>query len=84
MKNTAFVLAVCLPLAACATPEQEGALIGGAAGALIGGGIGSSVGSAIVGGAVGSLAGAVLAHTHRGGWCTYRYKRKYYRERCRR
>lgn len=84
MKKTALVLAVFLPLAACETPEQEGALIGGAAGALIGGGIGNSVGSAIVGGAVGALAGAVLVRSHRGGWCTYKYRGKYYRERCRR
>ncbi len=83
MKTAALVLAGCLTLGACATPEQEGALYGGAVGATIGGLAGNSAGSAILGGAVGALAGAVLVNTHNSGRCTYRYKGKYYRERCR-
>lgn len=81
IKPTAIILVAGLTLAGCATPEQEGALFGGAAGAAIGGIAGNSVGSAIVGGAVGALAGALLVHSQR-GWCTYRYKGKYYKERC--
>ena len=56
---------------------------GGVLGAAIGGLGTNSVGGAIVGGAVGALAGAVLVNHLNNGYCTYRYKGKLYRDRCR-
>jgi len=79
MTVIAAVAASGLALTACTT--GQGALVGGATGAAIGGLATDSIGGALVGGAVGALAGAVLIETT-GGWCTYRYKGKTYRERC--
>lgn len=81
-KSSVIVILAGLTMAGCATREQEGALVGGAAGAAIGGVAAGSVGGAVVGGAIGALAGAVLVRNDR-GWCTYRYRGKTYRERCR-
>ena len=81
LKSSVIVLVAGLALAGCATPEQEGALFGGAAGAAIGGIATNSVGGAVAGGAIGALAGAVLVRSQ-SGWCTYRYKGRTYRERC--
>jgi hypothetical protein len=57
-------------------------VVGGATGAAVGGLATGTWGGALVGGAVGALAGAVLVESAN-GWCTYRYKGKTYRERCR-
>jgi hypothetical protein len=82
LKSSVIVIVAGLTLAGCATPEQEGALFGGAAGAAIGGLATNSVGGAVAGGAIGALAGAVLVRSQ-AGWCTYHYRGRHYRERCR-
>jgi hypothetical protein len=75
----AAVAASSIGLAGC-TSDQ--AIFGGAVtGAAIGGVATNSVGGAVVGAAIGGLAGAVLVQ-HQGTWCTYKYKGRYYKERC--
>ena len=82
MKNMLLVAATCsgLALAGCTTPQ--GAVVGGVAGAAVGGLATNSLGGAIVGAGVGALAGAILVESSK-GWCTYRYRGRIYRERCR-
>lgn len=83
MKNLILAGMVCcaLGVAGCTTAEK-GAAVGGVVGAAAGGLATSSLGGAIVGAGVGALAGAVLVESQQ-GWCTYRYHRRLYRERCR-
>jgi osmotically inducible lipoprotein OsmB len=80
MMIIAAVAASGIALGACTT--GPGAVVGGATGAAVGGLATGTLGGALVGGAVGALAGAVLVEST-GGWCTYRYKGRTYRERCR-
>lgn len=80
MMVIAAVAASGIALGACTT--GQGAVVGGATGAAVGGLATGTFGGALVGGAVGALAGAVLVETT-GGYCTYRYKGRTYRERCR-
>lgn len=77
----ATVSALSFGIAGCTT--TEGALSGGVIGAALGGIATNSVGGAIVGGGIGALAGAVLVKHYNNGWCSYRYKGKLYRDRCR-
>ncbi len=77
----AAVSALSLGIAGCTT--TEGAVSGGVIGAAIGGVATNSVGGAIIGAGIGALAGAVLVKHLDGGWCTYKYHGKYYRDRCR-
>ena len=77
----AAVSALSLGIAGCTT--TEGAVGGGILGAAIGGVATNSVGGAIVGAGIGALAGAVLVKHQNGGWCTYRYHGRYYRDHCR-
>ena len=53
-----------------------------APGAVVGAATTNSLGGAIVGAGIGAIAGAILVESAN-GWCTYRYKGKLYRERCR-
>ncbi len=80
MMVIAAVAASGIALSACTT--GQGAVVGGATGAAVGGLATGSWGGALVGGAIGALAGAVLVESS-GGYCTYRYKGKTYREKCR-
>ena len=80
MMVIAAVAASGIALSACTT--GQGAVVGGATGAAVGGLATGTLGGAIVGGAIGALAGAVLVESS-GGYCTYRYKGKTYREKCR-
>ena len=77
----AAVSALSLGIAGCTT--TEGAMSGSVIGAAIGGFGTSSVGGAVVGAGIGALAGAVLVKHMNDGWCTYKYKGHYYRDRCR-
>jgi uncharacterized membrane protein len=77
----AAVSALSLGIAGCTT--TEGALSGGVLGAALGGVATNSVGGAVVGAGIGALAGAVLVNHLNDDWCTYKYHRKYYRDRCR-
>ncbi|HMN85290.1 MAG TPA: hypothetical protein PKA74_04810 [Bauldia sp.] len=76
----AAVLTASVALTGCTT--GQGALVGGATGAAVGGLTTGTAGGAIVGAGVGAIAGAILVEAT-GGWCTYRYRGKLYRERCR-
>ena len=80
MMVIAAVAASGMALSACTT--GQGALVGGATGAAIGGLATDSIGGAVVGGAIGALAGAILIESSN-GWCTYKYKGRTYKERCR-
>ncbi|MCB1501048.1 MAG: hypothetical protein KDK07_14885 [Bauldia sp.] len=80
MTVIAAVAASGIALSACTT--GQGAVVGGATGAAVGGLATGTFGGALIGGAVGALAGAVLVDSTN-GWCTYRYKGKTYKERCR-
>ena len=82
MKTAVLVITAGMALGVAGCTTQQGALVGGATGAVIGGVATNSFGGAIVGGAIGALAGAVLVQ-QTNGMCTYRYKGKLYRERCR-
>ena len=82
MKKHLIVLATLSGLALAGCTTTQGALVGGAAGAAIGGAATRSVGGALVGAGIGALAGAILVESSK-GWCTYRYKGRLYRERCR-
>ena len=75
----AAVSALSLGIAACTT--TEGAVGGGVLGAAVGGLATNSVGGAIIGAGVGALAGAVLVRHYNGGWCSYRYHGRIYRDR---
>jgi hypothetical protein len=85
MKVAILACTLALSLSACATREQNGALIGGATGATIGAVASNSVGGALVGGAVGAVAGATIAsatapHYYRSGYYNHGYyNRGYYR-----
>jgi hypothetical protein len=72
MKIIAIAGLMAVTLSACATREQNGALIGGATGAAVVGIASNSVGGAVVGGAIGAVAGATIAHAtgphHRHCW----------------
>jgi hypothetical protein len=83
MKKLAMVLVAtsAIGLGACTT--QQGVLGGAIVGAAVGGVASNSVVGAVVGAGVGALAGAVLVEHLNNGWCTYRYHRKLYRDRCR-
>ncbi len=70
-----------LGVAGCTT--TEGAVSGGVIGAAVGGLGTNSVAGAVIGAGIGALAGAVLVQHLDDGWCTYRYKGKLYRDRCR-
>ena len=83
MRKTVMAAVAVSSLALVGCTTTEGALSGGVLGAAIGGFGTNSVGGAIVGGAVGALAGAVLVNHLNNGYCTYRYKGKLYRDRCR-
>jgi hypothetical protein len=70
-----------LALAGC-TSDQ--AIFGGAlTGAVVGGVATNSVAGAAIGAGIGALAGAVIVSQQGDGWCTYKYKGKFYRDRCR-
>jgi Glycine zipper len=62
MKVIAIAALMAVTLSACATREQNGALLGGATGAAVGAIASNSVGGAVVGGAIGAVAGATIAH----------------------
>jgi hypothetical protein len=83
MRNLMLVGALCgaIGVAGC-TATERGAAYGGIAGAAVGGLATNSVGGAIVGAGIGAVAGAILVEST-GGWCTYRYHGRLYRERCR-
>jgi uncharacterized membrane protein len=78
-----FAVAAVSTLALTGCTTSEGALSGGVLGAAIGGFGTNSVVGAVVGAGVGALAGAVLVDHLNNGWCTYRYKGKLYRDKCR-
>jgi len=82
MKKQVIVLATISGLALAGCTTTQGALVGGTAGAVVGAATTNSLGGAIVGAGVGAIAGAILVESAN-GWCTYRYKGKLYRERCR-
>jgi uncharacterized membrane protein len=78
-----FAVAAVSTLALTACTTSEGAVSGGVLGAAIGGFGTNSVAGAVIGAGVGALAGAVLVDHLNNGWCTYRYKGRLYRDRCR-
>ena len=82
MRKQVIVLAAHSGLALAGCTTTQGALVGGTAGAVVGAATTSSVGGAIVGAGIGAIAGAILVESSK-GWCTYKYKGKTYRERCR-
>lgn len=82
MKQLVVVAALCSTLAVGACTTSQGALVGGITGAAVGGLATNSVGGLIVGAGIGALAGAILVESTN-GFCTYRYKGRLYKERCR-
>jgi hypothetical protein len=82
MKELVVVAALCSTLAVTGCTTSQGAVVGGLTGAAVGGLATNSVGGLIVGAGVGALAGAILVQSTN-GTCTYRYKGRLYRERCR-
>ena len=75
-----LALSSAIALAGCTTDQ---AILGGAAaGGAIGGVATGTLGGAIIGAGIGALAGAVLVETEPGGWCTYKYHHKMYKDHC--
>jgi osmotically inducible lipoprotein OsmB len=58
----AGVIALAATLVACATPSENGTLIGGGVGALGGAAVGSAVGHPIAGAAIGGVAGGATGY----------------------
>jgi hypothetical protein len=83
MKAAVVVVTAGMALGVAGCTTQQGAIVGGATGAVVGGAATGTFGGAVVGGAIGALAGAILVQ-ETNGVCTYRYKGRLYRERCRR
>jgi len=77
--TVAAVSGLAVASAGCTT--GQGALVGGGIGAAAVGLAGGSLGAAIVGAGVGALAGAILVQ-QTGNTCYYKYKGKYYKEKC--
>jgi hypothetical protein len=83
MKHLVLVVAACSTLAIGGCTTEQGAVVGGVTGAAVGGLATNSVGGAIIGAGVGALAGAILVESNNNGYCTYRYRGRLYRDRCR-
>ena len=82
MKSFPIVVALVSGLALSSCTTGQGAAVGGATGAAVGAVTTGTLGGALVGAGVGALAGAILVNAT-DGWCTYRYRGRTYRERCR-
>ena len=58
----AGAIGLAITLTACATPSENGTLIGGGAGALGGAAVGAAVGHPIAGAAIGGVAGGATGY----------------------